>query len=159
MNFPTLTKPWLQAAALMAIACSAAIGTRLVQGPPQRMLACDPTKLKADEICLQSIPKHIEVVWIDARSRRDWQRDGMPGSLLWNLDPDEDMQAFEAEVAMQVAQHPYAVVYCGDEQCGTSRQIADRIRRLGLDAEIRVLHGGWRALHQAGLIRPTTRRP
>lgn len=152
-------KAFAQLVALVAIAGLAAIGTWLVKGPPQRAIVCNPKELKADEICLQSIPKNIQVVWVDARSRKDWQRNGLPGSLLWNLDDQEDMQAFEAEVAMKVALHPYAVVYCGDEQCGTSRQIAERIRKLGLGGEVRVLHGGWRALNEAGLIPRPTRTP
>lgn len=148
-----------QMAALAAIAGAAAFGTWLVKGPPQRSIACDPKALKADEICLQTIPKNIDIVWVDARPRKDWKQNGLPGSLLWNLDSHEDMQAFEAEVAMKVALHPYAIVYCGDEQCGTSRQIAERIRKLGLGTEVRVLHGGWRALNEAGLIPHPTRTP
>jgi len=148
-----------QMASLAAIAGTAAFGTWLVKGPLQRTLACDPKLLKAGEICLQSVPKNIEIVWIDARSRKDWQQNGLPGSLLWNLDDHEDMQAFETEVAMKVALHPFAIVYCGDEQCGTSRQIAERIRKLNLGTEALVLHGGWRTLHEAGLIPSPTRKP
>lgn len=148
-----------QIATLAAIAGLAAIGTWLVKGPPQRALVCNPKELKADEICLQSIPKNLEIVWIDARSRKDWQQNGLAGSLLWNLDSNEDMQAFEAEVAMKAALHPYAIVYCDDVQCGTSRQIAERIRKLDLGTEVYVLHGGWRALNEAGVIAHPTQKP
>ena len=83
----------------------------------------------------------------------------MPGSVLWNLDPGEDMHAMEAEVAMKVAVTPTVVVYCGDENCGTSQQIARRIRDLGMGADVHVLHGGWRTLQRAGLIPSPTRTP
>ncbi len=95
----------------------------------------------------------MEVVWVDARPRKDWEKNGVPGSLLWNLDPAEDMQAFEAEAAMKIAMTPKVIVYCGDENCGVSRQIAERIRAMDLGAEVFVLHGGWRALSEAGRIR------
>lgn len=142
-----------QLAVITAIALMAAGATWLVKGPPVRQLRCDPATLKPDEVCLQQIPENAELVWVDARSRVDWQKNGLPGSVLWNLDPGEDMQAFEAEVALRVAETPRVIVYCGDENCGVSRQVAERIRALGLGAEVSVLHGGWRALSEAGRVR------
>lgn len=142
-----------QLTAISAIALMAAGATWLVKGPPVRVLRCDPASLKPDEICLQQIPANAAVVWVDARSRADWQRNGVPGSVLWNLDPAEDMQAFEGEVALRVTETPRVIVYCGDENCGVSRQIAERIRALGMGAEVSVLHGGWRALSEAGRVR------
>ncbi len=73
--------------------------------------------------------------------------------MLWNLDPAEDMQAFEADVALHIMDTPQVIVYCGDENCGVSRQVADRIRKLQLGAQVSVLYGGWRALNEAGLTR------
>jgi rhodanese-related sulfurtransferase len=143
----------MQLAAISAIALSAAGATWLIKGPPVRNLVCDPATLKPDEICLQQLPENAAVVWVDARPRVDWERNGMPGSVLWNLDPSEDMSTFEAEVALRAAEVPRVIVYCGDENCGVSRQIAERIRALGLGAEVSVLHGGWRALSEAGRIR------
>lgn len=142
-----------QFAVIAAIALAAAGGTWLAKGPPDRMVRCDPALLKPDEICLESIPAGMDVVWVDARPRKDWEKNGVPGSVLWNLDPAEDMQAFEAEVAMKAATTPRVIVYCGSESCGVSRQIADRIRALDLGAEVFVLHGGWRALSSAGRVR------
>jgi rhodanese-related sulfurtransferase len=142
-----------QLASITAIALAAAGGTGLVKGPPDRLLHCDPATLKPDEVCLESIPADRDVVWVDARPRKDWEKSGVPGSVLWNLDPAEDMQAFEAEVAMKIAMNPHVIVYCGDESCGVSRQIAERIRALDLGAEVFVLHGGWRALSEAGRVR------
>jgi rhodanese-related sulfurtransferase len=140
-------------AAISAIAMLAAGATWLIKGPPLRVLQCDPATLKPGEICLQQIPENGEIVWVDARSRAEWQKNGMPGSVLWNLDPGEDMQAFEMEVAMRVAFAPRVIIYCGDENCGVSRQVAERVRALGLGAEVSVLHGGWRALNEAGRVR------
>ena len=77
---------------------------------------------------------------------------GVKDSVLWNLDPAEDMLAFEASVASKVVDASRVVVYCGDENCGISRQVADRIRSLGLGTEVFVLHGGWKTLHSAGKI-------
>ncbi len=152
-------RPSGELAIIVAISLTAASATYLVKGPPGRMLQCNPATLKPDEVCLESMPGDSDVVWIDARSRADWQKNGLPGSLLWNLDPAEDMQAFEAEAAIRIATTPRVIVYCGDENCGVSRQVAGRIRALDLGAEVSVLHGGWRALSEAGRIRDSSPKP
>ncbi len=138
----------------------AAVGaTYWIKGPPTRGFVCDPATLKPGEICLDQIPPDAKILWVDARSRGDWEKTGVPGSILWNLDPGEDIQAFETETAMRIMETPRVVVYCGDENCGLSRQIADRIKGLGLGAEISVLHGGWRALKEAGKIKDSSPTP
>lgn len=142
-----------QLAAIAIISLAAAGGTFWIKGPPARTFVCDPATLKPDEVCLQQIAPDARILWVDARLRKDWEKTGLPGSLLWNLDPTEDMQAFEAEAAMRIMETPRVIVYCGDENCGLSRQIAERIRSLQLGAEVSVLHGGWRALNDAGRIK------
>ncbi|MES2475138.1 MAG: rhodanese-like domain-containing protein [Verrucomicrobiota bacterium] len=142
--------------AIATIAFAAAGGTFLVSGPPSRSVQCDPATLKPDEICLQQIVWDEPTLWVDARHRKDWEKNGLPGSALWNLDVGEDMQAFEAEIATRILETPRVIVYCGDENCGLSRQVADRIRSLGLASEVLVLHGGWRALSEAGRVKDSS---
>ena len=69
------------------------------------------------------------------------------------------MQAFEAGAAVRIATTPRVIVYCSDENCGVSRQVAQRIRALDLGAEISVLRGGWRALSEAGRVKGSSPRP
>ena len=147
---------------LLAIGCislAAAGGTYLLKGPPERDFVCDPATLKPGEVCLEQISPEAKILWVDARPRKDWEKSGVPGSVLWNLDPGEDMQAFETEAAMRIMETPRVIVYCGDENCGLSRQVAERIRGLGLEAEVSVLHGGWRALKEAGRIKDSSPAP
>jgi rhodanese-related sulfurtransferase len=148
-----------QLAIIGTLSLAVAGGTYLVKGPPNRLLRCDPATLKPDEVCLDSIPVGADVVWVDARPRADWEKNSVPGSILWNLDPSEDMQAFEAEAAMKIAANPRVIVYCGDENCGVSRQVAERIRALDLGAEVSVLRGGWRAISEAGRFKDSSPRP
>ncbi len=142
-----------QLAAIVGISLAAAGGTYWIKGPPARTLSCDPATLKPGEVCLQQISPDAKVLWVDARSRKDWEKNGLLGSVLWNLDPGEDMQVFEADVAMRIMETPQVIVYCGDENCGLSHQIADKIRGLQLGADVSVLRGGWRALNEAGRIK------
>ena len=143
-------KPFIQAAAITAIALVLAAVTWWIKGPPEK--GCDPASLKPGEICIQSIPTDRDVVWIDARSRTDWQRDGLKGSILWNRDPAEYSDKMEQEAVMKIFETPYVVVYCSDKGCGTSKKIAERIRELELGAEVHVLHDGWNALKEAGMV-------
>ncbi len=143
----------VQLGVIAVLAAAAAGVTWRVKGPPQRQLVCDPAGLKEDEVCLADVPRDGSVLWIDARLRREWEADGLEGSVLWNLDPAEDMQAFEAQVFERLVACGRVVVYCGDENCGTSRQIAGRIRALGLGKPVAVLYGGSRALREAGWMR------
>ena len=127
------------------LSLAAAGATFLVNGPPEEVVfTCDPATLKPDEICLQDVPD--DALWVDARTRKEWETLSPPGSILWNFDADEDANAFEAEGAMAVMQAQLVVVYCGSEACGTSRQIAAKIRSLDLGPEVKVLYGGWDAL-------------
>ena len=145
-----------QLAAIAIISLAAAGGTFLLKGPPIRTFVCDPATLKADEVCLQQIPPDAKILWVDARLRKDWEKSGLPGSALWNLDPTEDMQALEADIAMRIIETPKVIVYCGDENCGLSHQIAARIRSLQLGAEVSVLRGGWKALSDAGRLKDSS---
>ena len=146
-------RPGTQFAIIAAISLAAAGLTYLVKGPPNRTLACDPTTRKADEICLSEITSQDGLLWVDARPRAAWQKNGLPNSILWNLDPTEDMQAFEANHAEKIASAQRVIIYCADENCGVSRQIAERIRKLDLGPQVLVLKGGWRALQNAGHVK------
>ena len=50
------------------------------------------------------------------------------------------------------------VVYCNNEDCGISRQVAERIKALQLGNEVYVLYGGWRALVAAKLTKDFHRK-
>jgi hypothetical protein len=61
--------------------------------------------------------------------------------------------AFETANVEKIASAQMAVIYCGDENCGISRQVAARIRQLNLGPQISALNGGWRALKDAGMVK------
>ena len=142
-----------QMAAITCVSAVAAGGTLWLKGPPIRRLVCDQATLKPGEVCLEKIPTSAKILWVDARHRQDWQKNGIPGSALWNLDSTEDMQAFEADIAARIMETPHVIVYCGDENCGLSHQVAEKIRALQLATQVSVLRGGWRALKEAGRIK------
>lgn len=140
-------KPVFQVAILSAISASAAGLSWLARDKtpgPAPVPHCDTSSLKDGEICFHQVPENV--LWIDARSRGEWQKNGYPNSILWNLDPNEDANQMEADAFQKIAESKFVVVYCTSEKCGTSRQIADKIRKLELGVEVKTLHGGYPSL-------------
>ena len=135
-----------QFVAVGLVSLAAAGGSWLMRKPSLEKPAftCDPAKLRDDEICLADVMG--QVLWVDARSRSEWQATGIKGSILWNMDPKEDANVFEAEAAPHIAAAELVVVYCGSEKCGTSREVAGRIRKMQLGSPVKVLYGGWDAV-------------
>lgn len=151
-----------QLGVIALLSLAAAGGTWLVKGPPPEPAAfkCDPSKLAETEICLADVKGNV--LWVDARTRSEWQQNGLPGSVLWNMDSKEDQNEMEAGAVMRIASGAdLVVVYCSSEACGTSKQIAERIRGLGLGIPVKALHGGWDALKGRGKepVRDSSPRP
>lgn len=80
------------------------------------------------------------VLWIDARSRADFEAGHIPGALPLNEDEWNELVP-----AVLDAWSPdcSVVVYCKSLSCHTSREVARRLREeVGLP-RIYVLEGGW----------------
>lgn len=135
-----------QLAVIGLLSSIAAGGSWYLLSEPEspKPFVCDPAAIADDEICLADVMEGA--LWVDARSRAEWEKNGVEGSILWNFDPAEDAQKFESDAAMKIISAPMVVVYCGSEACGTSRQIAELIRNLELGPEVKVLYGGWDAI-------------
>lgn len=146
-----------QLSLLFGISAVAALITHAVHPIPRAVpLTCNPAALAADEICLQTVIDEWggDCIWIDARRRVDWQKDGVPGSLLLTTAEGESFdQLLEQAFPTLAEKQKRVVVYCSDIGCGTSREIAKRLRDYQLVPEVRALHGGWKALEQAGMVK------
>jgi rhodanese-related sulfurtransferase len=136
----------LQASVIAAVALAGALLLWKVVGPPQR--------LADDEVELATVLGEWggEVVWVDARKRAEWERNGLEGSVLINTDAAEDFDTLVAEALPQLAPAERVVIYCATAGCDTSRLIARRLREYEIGPEFYALHGGLRALVEAGLI-------
>lgn len=150
-----------QVLAIGGIALLAARLTFQVVGPPLRDVPCDPVLLKPGEICLADVMARWQgdVLWIDARPRAEWQADGVPGSILWNLDSKEDANAFEAEAMTHLMTGKPVIVYCSEGNCGVSSEVAAKVRKLEIAPEVHALFGGSGALKAAGMLKGSSSRP
>jgi rhodanese-related sulfurtransferase len=149
-----------QFAIIVGLSATAALATYLIYSPPASVerLVCDPAVLASDEICLQTVIDdwHSDCLWVDARRRVDWEKDGLPGSILLTTADGENFdRLLEKAFPLLAEKQKRVVVYCSDITCGTSREIAKRLRDYQLVPEVRALHGGWKALRQAGMIPPS----
>lgn len=143
----------VQTAIVAGAALVASAVTFKVAGPPERGVVCRQELLKPGEICLEEVIRRWEgkVLWIDARQRVDWEKNGVPGALLWNL--TEDQQAFEAAAMERLVEGLPVIVYCDSASCGVSAQVAAKIRALEVSPEVHSLHGGAEALKAAGMLK------
>lgn len=142
----------------LVLSCAAlgGLGTWMIAGPPSRVVACDPAGIADGEICLSTLQAEWpegSFLWIDARTAEEWKRDGIPGSIhLTTVGGGSFEEQVEANLE-QLGTAPRAVVYCGTAGCGISKEVVKRLNALGMIPEVRALHGGWEALHQAALVK------
>ena len=143
---------FLQISGILVLACTAAWVNREISGPIELAIPCDASILKPGEICLFSVVEkwQADVLWVDARSKEEWQRDGVPGSV-WITHQDFDESLGNAATLMLEGKP--VIVYCSAVGCDTSMEVANRIRSFHLASELHALHGGWKALHQAGMTK------
>jgi rhodanese-related sulfurtransferase len=81
-------------------------------------------------------------IWIDARPEEEFAQDHIPGALLLNEDRWNELLP-----AMLAAWSPEKriIVYCSSESCGSSREVARRLRNDAQLKNVFVLEGGWEA--------------
>ena len=81
-----------------------------------------------------------DAIWIDARPQEEFEREHVPGALLLNEDRWNEL--FPQVLAVW-APEKRIIVYCSSESCGSSREIAHRLRKEAGLTNVFVLEGGW----------------
>ena len=106
----------------------------------------DPATVHRGEIDLAIVLQWKNIIWVDARSEKEYQKEHIPDAILLNED-DWDrlivplLQSWQPDMPI--------VVYCDDRQCRASHYVAKRLREeVGLKP-VYVLRGGWEAWHSA----------
>lgn len=88
----------------------------------------------------------LDILWLDARPAPDFHKAHIPGAL-W-FDPEDREAGLVAAVEAWLEKPQPIIVYCSDQACATSRELADWLRSQLPDAEIYSLKGGWAAWRQ-----------
>ena len=99
-------------------------------------------ELAAGEIRLKDV-QALDVIWIDARSKTDYDSGHIPDAILLN-NSNWDTGIHDLMNSWLIHPRPI-VVYCSSKQCSASKQIAKQLRDALPEAEVYSLEGGWEA--------------
>ena len=138
----------IETLSILGVAVAFAAGTWAVTGGPQTQVSCKPEELKPGYICFGDARKLPGVVWVDARTRELWLKNGYQDSVFLTDHHTEDFSSLMAEAFESLAVAESVVVYCSTEGCGSSEPVSNKIKELDLipSDRIFVLAGGWKAL-------------
>lgn len=81
-------------------------------------------------------------IWVDARPEAEFELGHVPGAVLLNEDRWNELLAPMLAVW---SPEKKIVVYCASESCGSSREVARRLRQEAQLKNVFVLEGGWEA--------------
>ena len=131
----------------------AAFITFQVVGEPDRSVSCDQASLPEHFVCLSTVREWEQgkILWVDARPRKDWEKDGMEESVLVNDKEDWIDLEFVFMSKMNEDPKPIVVVYCNQSGCGSSKYVANQLREKHAEAlgfQVFVLEGGVNALKE-----------
>ena len=127
---------------LLALTVGAAVGTHFIH-PRAPSWYLDDGPVASDEVTVAQIEVKWQgdVLWIDARSRAQFEKQHVPGAVLIN-EQERDQLLFENIALLQDNKKPI-VVYCDSGACQASRKIRTHLKTNMAIDQIFVLHGGW----------------
>jgi rhodanese-related sulfurtransferase len=86
-------------------------------------------------------------IWIDARPEEEFAHEHVPGAMLLNEDRWNELLP---QMLATWSPEKRVVVYCSSESCGSSREVARRLRNDAQLKNVFVLEGGWEAWKGTG---------
>ena len=123
--------------------------------PERPALYLVPNQLRDDEIMLNKVLEWEAdrgVVWIDARSRANFDKSRVKGAYL--LNEMEDFYSLLEPIWSEIQNKsdlPF-IVYCSSESCLASRKVAEKLRESVGVSEVYILKGGEKSLTEKGLL-------
>jgi rhodanese-related sulfurtransferase len=101
----------------------------------------DLDALKKHEVSLATVRSwNDSVLWVDARSRKAYEKKHVPGALRLN---EDEWSAMLVPLLDTWQPDKKIVVYCNKQQCQSSHEVAKRLRETGVEP-VYVLKGGWK---------------
>lgn len=133
------------------LSAMASFVTYKVVGPPDRTVRCDQESLPEHFVCLATVRSWPadEVMWVDARSKGEWQKNGVEGSVLVNDQEDWIELEFGFMSKMNEEFKSRVVVYCNQAGCGSSKYVAKQLREKHSETfgfQVFVLNDGIKAI-------------
>ncbi len=139
-----MTALWRSWLGILAVATLLAAAAFALDPRAQALFA---NTLAPDEITLTDARLHPgSLLWVDARHGAAYAAEHIPQALPLDLD-NWDNQIVEVIARWQPGMR--VIVYCDDSACGSSRQVAQRLRRDFQFDDVWLLHGGWSTWQKA----------
>ena len=128
-----------KSAMLLVLAALLGAGSAFINPAARNLLKDDE---RSDEIAPAAASwLGPRALWIDARSRVEFDKDHIEGALLLN---EDDWSGLLPQVVEHWKPGMPVIVYCDSGGCQASRKVAGRLRdEAGIDTA-KVLHGDWR---------------
>jgi rhodanese-related sulfurtransferase len=108
---------------------------------PRRPALSEQARLPGEERLETVLGWGKTVLWLDARSPKEYEAEHLPGAILLNL---EDWDALFPSFLEQWEPDKKVVVYCSSTACQLSHEVAQRLKESGI-SQVFVLKGGWEA--------------
>ena len=83
-----------------------------------------------------------DAIWIDARPEAEFAKGHVQGAILLNEDRWNELLP---QMLATWSPEKRIVVYCSSESCGSSREVARRLRKEAQLKDVFILEGGWEA--------------
>jgi 3-mercaptopyruvate sulfurtransferase SseA len=84
-------------------------------------------------------------LFVDARAIEYFKQGHIPGSVA-----NDDIDALASAIDSRIGQNVAFIIYCSDDDCGSSEDLAYELQDLGF-MNILVFKGGWKDWTGAGL--------
>jgi len=114
--------------------------------PKRPVIALTSRPLVEERTVADLAQANSSILWVDARSEREFQAGHVPSAVLLNQEAWEELLP---DFLALWQPGKMVVVYCDTEKCRASQEVAVRIRReLQID-DVFVLKNGWAAWQEA----------
>jgi rhodanese-related sulfurtransferase len=108
---------------------------------PRRPALSEERRLPGEERLETVLGWKKPVLWVDARSPKEYEAEHVPGAILLNL---EDWDTLFPSFLEEWEPDEKVVVYCSSTACQLSHEVAQRLKQSGI-SPVFVLKGGWEA--------------
>jgi 3-mercaptopyruvate sulfurtransferase SseA len=148
-----LDRPAHQVLVYIVCSCLIGLGLNLFRTRPLQFLAkdlelagpgdeiesmlADPMIREIDLSMAQNFYKSGKL-FVDARAMEYFNRGHIPGAMA-----NDDVDALASAIELKIGENAAFIVYCSDDDCGSSEDLAYELQDLGF-MNILVFKGGWK---------------
>lgn len=116
-----------------------------ISSPDDLKSSSNLAKIREIDIKLASVLHSKNTLFVDARSKEYLYNGVIPGAIF-----NDDIDILSSKIDSIIGIDSAFVVYCSDDDCGSSKDLAFELQDLGF-TNILVFSGGWKSWTELGL--------